>query len=68
MLNGPCGGAQNGKCEVSPEINCAWQLIYKRMKLLNRLDKLAEFQPAKDWSLNRHGGPRKVFRKDVLVK
>jgi ferredoxin len=68
MLNGPCGGAQNGKCEINAEMDCAWQLIYNRMKLLNKLDKLAEFQPAKDWSLARHGGPRKVIRKDVLVK
>ncbi|MBU0533447.1 MAG: methylenetetrahydrofolate reductase C-terminal domain-containing protein [Candidatus Omnitrophica bacterium] len=32
LLNGPCGGAKNGKCEVSPEMDCGWELIYKRLK------------------------------------
>jgi hypothetical protein len=51
LLNGPCGGCKDGKCEVSPDINCAWVRIYERMK---RLDKLGEFcntvLEAKDWS------------------
>ena len=32
LLNGPCGGAKNGKCEVDPETDCGWELIYKRLK------------------------------------
>jgi electron transport complex protein RnfC len=32
LLNGPCGGAKNGKCEVSPEMDCGWELIYKKLK------------------------------------
>ncbi|MDD5454626.1 MAG: methylenetetrahydrofolate reductase C-terminal domain-containing protein [Candidatus Ratteibacteria bacterium] len=32
LLNGQCGGAKNGKCEVSPEMDCGWELIYKRLK------------------------------------
>ncbi len=32
LLNGPCGGAKNGKCEVDPEMDCGWELIYKRLK------------------------------------
>lgn len=67
LMNGPCGGSSDGMCEVDPEnIDCGWQLIYDRMKKLNMLDKLTENQPAKDWSTNRDGGPRKVVRKDVL--
>ena len=31
LVNGPCGGAKNGKCEVNPENDCAWIQIYKRM-------------------------------------
>ena len=31
LLNGPCGGSHNGKCEVDPETDCAWQLIYDRL-------------------------------------
>ncbi|MBE9551560.1 MAG: methylenetetrahydrofolate reductase C-terminal domain-containing protein, partial [Proteobacteria bacterium] len=32
LLNGPCGGSGNGKCEISPDVDCAWQLIWDRMK------------------------------------
>jgi ferredoxin len=50
LLNGPCGGAQNGKCEVDPERDCAWVLIYNRMAALGELDKLRRFMEAKDYS------------------
>ncbi|MCL4425328.1 MAG: methylenetetrahydrofolate reductase C-terminal domain-containing protein [Firmicutes bacterium] len=65
LLNGPCGGSQNGKCEVDPEIDCAWQLIHDRMKDLGKLDLLLEIEPPKDWSKARDGGPRKVMREDM---
>lgn len=67
MLNGPCGGSQNGKCEVNPDIDCGWQLIYERLKVLNKLGMLEEILPIKDWSTARDGGPRKVVREDVLL-
>ncbi|AGL01475.1 methylenetetrahydrofolate reductase C-terminal domain-containing protein [Desulfoscipio gibsoniae] len=67
ILNGPCGGSQYGKCEVSKDVDCAWQLIYDRMKALGKLDKLMEFQPPKDWSKSRDGGPRKAIREDVMI-
>jgi len=67
ILNGPCGGSQGGKCEVNPEIPCAWQLIYDRMQALGKLDLLMEIQPPKDWSKSRDGGPRKVVREDVRI-
>ena len=69
LLNGPCGGSVNGKCEVDPEnIDCAWQLIYDRMKMLGRLDDLEKNQPVKDWSSSRDGGPRKIVREDMLLE
>lgn len=40
LLNGPCGGAVNGMCEVNREKNCVWSLIYDRLKKINRLDLL----------------------------
>ncbi len=67
ILNGPCGGSQNGKCEVNKDIDCAWQLIYDRMKALGKLDQLMEIQPPKDWSKSRDGGPRKAIREDVMI-
>jgi len=40
LLNGPCGGAKNGKCEVNPEMDCGWVLIYKRLKALGETEML----------------------------
>ena len=67
MLNGPCGGSQNGKCEVNSEIDCAWQLIYDRLKAQGRLDDMNEILPPKDWAPARHGGPRKMVREDLMI-
>jgi len=51
LINGPCGGAKNGKCEVEPEVrDCGWHLIYERLKKLNRLDKMREVLPPKAYS------------------
>lgn len=67
LLNGPCGGSKDGKCEISPDIDCAWQLIYDRLKELGQLDKLEEIIPIKDWSTSRDGGPRKIVREDLKL-
>ena len=67
LLNGPCGGSQNGICEVDPDMECAWQLVYDRLSRMGRLDLMVAFQPAKDWSVSRDGGPRKIVRKDLLM-
>ncbi|MFH1137335.1 MAG: methylenetetrahydrofolate reductase C-terminal domain-containing protein [Pseudomonadota bacterium] len=50
LLNGPCGGAENGKCEVDRERDCAWILIHERMARLGELDKLRRFIEPKDYS------------------
>ena len=60
LMNGPCGGTNNGKCEVSKDVDCAWFLIVERMKQLGTLDKLSEVLPPRDWSTSRDGGPRRV--------
>jgi ferredoxin len=67
LLNGPCGGSQNGECEINPEVPCAWQLIWERMSALGLLDKLMEVQPPKDWSTSRDGGPRRIIRDDLRL-
>lgn len=67
LFNGPCGGSVNGKCEISPDIPCVWQLIYDRLKGLNQLDKLDEILPVKDWGVSSHGGPRKIVREDLKI-
>lgn len=50
LINGQCGGASQGKCELDPERDCGWELIYNRLKELNHLDKLRRFIPPKDYS------------------
>lgn len=67
MLNGPCGGSQDGKCEVDVEIACGWQLIYDRLQALGKLDAMDEIEPPKDWNTARHGGPRKMVREDLVI-
>lgn len=67
LLNGPCGGSHEGKCEVGQDTPCAWYLIYERMKRLGREASLAEIQPPKDWSKARDGGLRKVVRGDLQL-
>ena len=67
LLNGPCGGSQNGKCEVNPETNCAWQLIIDRLKSLGQMDNLMTYIPPKDWRLSNSGGPRKLVREDHII-
>jgi ferredoxin len=65
LLNGPCGGSTNGKCEINKDLDCAWQLIIDRLKELGRLDDYDILVPIKDWSTERAGGPRKVVREDL---
>lgn len=50
LLNGPCGGAENGKCEVDRNRDCAWILIYERLKRLGQLDRLKSYKPPKNYS------------------
>lgn len=40
LVSGACGGANKGKCEVSPDRDCGWELIYNRLKAKGQLDKL----------------------------
>ena len=47
LVNGPCGGQKNGRCEVNPENECAWILIYKRLEATGQLDKLSKTRPDK---------------------
>jgi ferredoxin len=58
LVNGPCGGSKDGKCEASQEKDCAWVLIYNRLKKQDRLDNLKTLAtPAiKDYSKQTHPG------------
>ncbi len=58
LLNGPCGGSSGGKCEIDPEVDCGWQLIYDRLNALGKLENITRVLPARNWSTSRDGGPR----------
>ena len=62
MLNGPCGGMNDGKCEVDSNNDCVWVLIYERLKSCNNLSDMVEFIPAKDFSKKKKPQSRKVNR------
>lgn len=49
IFNGPCGGASQGKCEVNPDIPCAWHEIYDRLKQQHRIENITDIWPATDW-------------------
>ncbi|MFC1870049.1 methylenetetrahydrofolate reductase C-terminal domain-containing protein [Chloroflexota bacterium] len=50
LISGACGGASQGKCELSPDKDCGWELIYNRLKATNRLDMLKKLVEPHDWS------------------
>jgi ferredoxin len=55
LMNGPCGGMVDGKCEVGNyEKDCGWVLIYERLKELGRLDQFEKLRDAVDWSESGH--------------
>jgi ferredoxin len=57
LLNGPCGGQADGKCEVGGWQNdCAWALIYERLKKLGTLDRFKEFRQPRDHRLKAGPG------------
>jgi ferredoxin len=65
LMNGPCGGSTGGNCEISEEVDCAWQLIWDRLKALGLQDMYLENIPAKDWRSGGGNGPRKIIREDL---
>jgi ferredoxin len=68
LLNGPCGGSENGHCEIDDKVQCAWQMIYDRLERQGRLENLLEIIPPKDWSTARDGGPRDLVRDEAQLK
>ena len=50
LFNGPCGGSKTDRCEVDPDVPCAWQHIVSRLEDMGRLDLLCKVHPPADWS------------------
>ncbi len=60
ILNGPCAGTKNGKCEANKDMDCAWILIYKRLERLGQLERMRRYYPMRNF--------RAVPRPKRLVK
>lgn len=67
LLNGPCGGSHEGKCELR-EAECAWAKIVERAEALGRSAELEQVIPPKDWSAARDGGQRELKRSDLGIR
>ncbi len=67
ILNGPCGGSREERCEVRPDRPCAWQLIYRRLKDIGQLDRLKKIELPKNWNPSLSGGPRVIIREDHRI-
>ena len=49
LYNGPCGGTNQGSCEINKDQPCAWYQIYERLSNQDRLDNILDFTPIQDW-------------------
>jgi hypothetical protein len=58
LFNGPCGGSQNGRCEIFTDTPCAWALIYYRLKKQNKLHLMDRIRRPRDWQPAGGAGPR----------
>lgn len=67
LMNGPCGGSVEGRCEINKNVDCIWQHIYDRMTRLERQEEMKINAPIRDWSTAGHGGPRKQIRQDLTI-
>lgn len=56
LVNGPCGGTKEGKCEIDPEKDCAWTLIYERLKAQGRLDRMRVLRPPRNHQVSPQPG------------
>ena len=69
LLNGPCEGiTDEGKCEVNNDEDCAWNLIYGRLKEKGNLGLFETIHPAFDWCPAGYGGVRKIVREDLTME
>jgi len=59
LFNGPCGGTNQGNCEISNDQPCAWFMIYERLEKQGRLENITSIFPPADW---RNQTPRTVIQ------
>jgi hypothetical protein len=62
ILNGPCGGVRDGKCEVDPNIDCCFVLIYERLKKIDQVESFKDIKEPRDFQHNRKPSNLKIER------
>lgn len=67
LMNGPCGGSQDGHCEIHRDVPCIWQSIHDRLERIGQAEKLTMIAPIRDWRSAGHGGPRRMVREDLTI-
>lgn len=67
LMNGPCGGSVEGRCEIHADVPCIWQSIHDRLERTGKKSDMDKIAPIRDWRTAGHGGPRKVVRDDLSV-
>jgi ferredoxin len=60
LINGTCGGTNEGKCEVDPDMECGWLLIYERLKKLDKLENYRKLREPRDNRKDRGKGVRRM--------
>jgi ferredoxin len=68
LVNGPCGGAKNGKCEVLAEKDCAWEVIYQRLRRHGRVENLKKRRPMRNFAASTKPGIYVVDGEDGKAK
>jgi len=66
LINGTCGGTNKGKCEIDPEMDCGWLLIYKRLQSLGKLENYRRLRPPRDYRKDRGKGARRLVLKEMV--
>ena len=56
LVNGPCGGTNKGKCEIDPNKDCVWTLIYRKLEQMGRLDLMRRYQQPKNYNIEPKPG------------
>ncbi|MFA4915845.1 MAG: methylenetetrahydrofolate reductase C-terminal domain-containing protein [Syntrophales bacterium] len=67
LVNGPCGGTKDGKCEIDPQKDCAWTLIYQRLKGLGNIDLMRRYQGPRNHQVVPHPGAFSVPREERSI-
>ncbi len=64
LLNGPCAGTKNGKCEANKDMDCAWVLIYQRLERLHQLDRMRRYYPPRNYLAIQR--PKRIVSKNNI--